>query len=46
MGIATMQEVVLPGNRQLEIREFPMPEPGYGQVLLRMKASCCAAATC
>lgn len=35
----TMQGVVLPGNRQLEFREFPVPQPGQGQVLLRMKAS-------
>jgi threonine dehydrogenase-like Zn-dependent dehydrogenase len=34
-----MQGVVLPGNRQLEIRDFPVPEPGHGQVLIRMKAS-------
>ncbi len=34
-----MRGVVLPGDRQLEIREFPIPQPGHGQVLLRMKAS-------
>jgi len=37
--MATMTGVVLPGNRRLEMREFPIPEPGHGQVLLRMKAS-------
>ncbi len=37
--MATMTGVVLPGNRQLELREFPVPEPGHGQVLVRMKAS-------
>ncbi len=37
--MATMTGVVLPGNRQLDFREFPVPEPGYGQVLVRMKAS-------
>jgi len=37
--MTTMQGVVLPGNRQLEMREFPVPEPGHGQVLIRMKAS-------
>ena len=36
---ATMRGVVLPGDRQLEIREFPVPLPGAGQVLLRMRAS-------
>jgi threonine dehydrogenase-like Zn-dependent dehydrogenase len=35
----TMQGVVLPGERRLEFREYPVPQPGYGQVLLRMKAS-------
>lgn len=34
-----MTGVVLPGNRRLEFREFPIPEPGHGQVLVRMKAS-------
>lgn len=35
----TMQGVVLPGNRGFEMREFAIPEPGHGQVLIRMKAS-------
>lgn len=35
----TMQGVVLPGNSTVEFREFEIPEPGEGQVLLRMKAS-------
>jgi threonine dehydrogenase-like Zn-dependent dehydrogenase len=34
-----MPGIVLPGNRQLEMRDFPIPEPGHGQVLVRMKAS-------
>lgn len=34
-----MRGVVLPGNRTVEVREFPVPEPGHGQVLLAMKAS-------
>ncbi len=33
-----MRGVVLPGNRQFEMREFPVPEPGPGQALVRMKA--------
>src|SRR5437879_2694942 len=37
--MATMTGVVLPGDRRLELREFPVPEPGSGQVLVRMKAS-------
>jgi threonine dehydrogenase-like Zn-dependent dehydrogenase len=34
-----MTGVVLPGNSTVEFRDFPVPEPGYGQVLVRMKAS-------
>ncbi len=37
--MATMRGVLLPGGRQVEIREFPIPRPGFAQVLLRMKAS-------
>ena len=37
--MATMHGVVLPGDRRLEMKEFSVPEPGHGQVLLRMKAS-------
>ena len=37
--MATMQGVVLPGNSTVEFREFAVPEPGPGQVLLQMKAS-------
>lgn len=35
----TMRGVKLPGNRQVEFALVPVPEPGYGQVLLEMKAS-------
>ncbi len=34
-----MRGVVLPGNSTVEFREFTVPEPGHGQVLVRMKAS-------
>lgn len=34
-----MRGVVFLGNKQLEIREFPTPEPGPGQVLVKMRAS-------
>lgn len=34
-----MNGVILPGNRRVEIKQFPVPEPGHGQVLLKMKAS-------
>ena len=29
----------LPGNREVDLREVPMPEPGPGEVLVRMRAS-------
>jgi threonine dehydrogenase-like Zn-dependent dehydrogenase len=35
----TMTGVVLPGNSTVAFREVPIPEPGYGQVLVQMKAS-------
>ena len=34
-----MQGAVLPGNSTTELHAFAVPEPGWGQVLLRMKAS-------
>jgi threonine dehydrogenase-like Zn-dependent dehydrogenase len=34
-----MQGVILPGQEQVELEEFDVPEPGHGQVLIRMKAS-------
>ena len=34
-----MRGVVFTGNRQLELREFPDPTPGPGEVVLEMKAS-------
>ncbi len=34
-----MTGVILPGNSTVEFREFDVPEPGPGQVLLAMKAS-------
>ena len=34
-----MRGVLLPGNSQVVFQEFPVPEPGYGQVLIKMKAS-------
>lgn len=35
----TMTGVVLPGNSTVELRTFPVPEPGPGQVLVRVRAS-------
>jgi threonine dehydrogenase-like Zn-dependent dehydrogenase len=37
--MATMKGVVLPGSRRLEMREYQVPDPGPGEVLIRMKAS-------
>lgn len=34
-----MRGVLLPGGRRVEMGEFDVPEPGYGQVLVKMKAS-------
>ncbi|MEO5884532.1 MAG: zinc-binding dehydrogenase [Candidatus Limnocylindrales bacterium] len=34
-----MLGAVLPGDRTVELREFPVPTPGPGQVLIRMRAS-------
>jgi len=34
-----MRGVVFLGERELELREFPDPTPGPGEVVLEMKAS-------
>jgi threonine dehydrogenase-like Zn-dependent dehydrogenase len=34
-----MQGALLPGNSTTQLREFDVPKPGHGEVLLRMKAS-------
>jgi len=34
-----MKGVMLPGNSTVEFREYPIPEPGHGQVLVRTKSS-------
>ncbi len=34
-----MRGVILPGNSTVEFREYPVPKPGGGQVLVKMKAS-------
>ena len=36
---ARMRGAILPGNSTVELREFEVPKPGHGEVLLRMKAS-------
>lgn len=34
-----MRGVVFPGDRRAEVKEFPRPEPGPGQVVVRMQVS-------
>ena len=34
-----MKGAILPGNSTVEFREFEVPEPGYGQVLVKTKSS-------
>ena len=34
-----MKAALLPGDSTAVLQEFPVPEPGHGEVLLRMKAS-------
>src|SRR5260370_28249280 len=34
-----MTGAFLPGNSTVELKEVPVPAPGHGEVLLRMKAS-------
>ena len=36
---SSMRGALLPGGRRVEMKEFPVPEPGFGQVLVQMKAS-------
>src|SRR5580658_4241723 len=36
---ATMTAAYLPGDSTVEMRVVPVPTPGHGEVLLRMKAS-------
>lgn len=35
----TMPGAILPGNSTTELKEFKVPNPGHGEVLLRVKAS-------
>ncbi len=35
----TMKGAVLPGNSTVELKEFPLPEPGHGEVLIKTKSS-------
>lgn len=35
----TMKAVIFPGDKQVEVREVPIPVPGNGEVLIKLKAS-------
>jgi threonine dehydrogenase-like Zn-dependent dehydrogenase len=35
----SMKGAVLPGNSTIEYKDFPIPEPGHGEVLIQTKAS-------
>lgn len=35
----SMQGAILPGNSTVELRDFDVPSPGHGEVLIKMKAS-------
>ncbi len=37
--MSSMQGAILPGNSTLELKAFPVPVPGHGEVLIRMKSS-------
>ena len=37
--VKKMKGAILPGNSTVELKEFEIPEPGYGQVLVATKAS-------
>jgi threonine dehydrogenase-like Zn-dependent dehydrogenase len=35
----TMRGAILPGNSTVELKQFPIPSPGHGEVLIKMKSS-------
>jgi threonine dehydrogenase-like Zn-dependent dehydrogenase len=37
--MSKMTGVILPGNSTVKLNQFDIPEPGFGQVLLKMRAS-------
>ena len=39
MSNSKMRGAVLPGDSTVQLREYDIPEPGHGEVLLRTKAS-------
>ena len=41
--MATMQGAILPGNSTVELKEFEIPKPAHGEVLIQTKATSPAA---
>ncbi len=37
--MTTMKGAILPGNSTVELKTFDVPEPGHGEVLIKMKSS-------
>ncbi len=37
--MSKMKAAILPGNSTVELKEFDIPVPGYGEVLIKMKSS-------
>ena len=37
--MAKMMGAILPGNSTVELKEFDIPKPGHGQVLIQTKAT-------
>lgn len=37
--MSKMLGVIFPGDKKVEVREFPVPQPGEGEVLVKIKAS-------
>ncbi|PZE21734.1 zinc-dependent alcohol dehydrogenase family protein [Paenibacillus xerothermodurans] len=37
--MSTMKGVIFPGDKRVEIKEFPIPTPAQGEVLVKLKAS-------
>ncbi|PIE33466.1 alcohol dehydrogenase [candidate division KSB3 bacterium] len=35
----TMKGAILPGNSTVELKEFPIPQPGHGEILIKTKSS-------
>ncbi|TFG48700.1 MAG: alcohol dehydrogenase [Candidatus Brocadiia bacterium] len=37
--MSKMKGAILPGNSTVQLKEFPVPKPGHGEVLIKMKSS-------